>query len=186
MNFTLDEAFVAVDENDAKKLALILKECPKFLNQYGEKGPWTGFTLLIYSILKYHYECSKTLIEHGANVNKKAKVGGKQACLILQIGYWVDLEIFEMTLKAGAKVNSPNRFSKFPLGQAVEFASVDKSEANQDKASKMVKLLLKFGADPDYSPGRERSARKYLEDISNFDPGCVPNWLLKLIPVGKM
>ena len=42
MNFTLDEAFVAVDENDAKKLALILKECPKFLNQYGEKGPWTG------------------------------------------------------------------------------------------------------------------------------------------------
>ena len=78
MNFTLDEAFVAVDENDAKKLALILKECPKFLNQYGEKGPWTGFTLLIYSILKYHYDVQKLLSNMALMSTRKLRLEGNK------------------------------------------------------------------------------------------------------------
>ncbi len=179
---TLNEAFLAVEENDSKRLSSILRESPKILNKYGEKGRGRGSTLLIYSILTRNYDCSKTLIQFGANVNKKSKVGRKQSCLMLLIGYWVDLDLLEMILAAGAKVMSPNRFSDFPLGEAVKFAYAN--GIGKELAPEVVKKILKYGADPDYAPRGQRSARKYLEDMSRVS-GIVPSWLTDLIPIDK-
>ncbi len=98
-------AMIAVNKGDIKSLKILLNFERKLLNQEDDDG----LTLLDRSI-QFHWnesniECLKFIIEAGADVNHKTKLGEKA---ISQAFYYDCIEAIDILLKAGTIIDDEN------------------------------------------------------------------------------
>lgn len=172
----------AVNSGNLNKIERIVKKNPELL-EYNE--PNFGINVLNLAIDIGNYQSFKKLLELGANpnsINPKTKTTPLIESATYFDGYNYDLRYMQLLLDYGADPN-----------YAVDEEIIDEYGVNQEpitplmKASTlsfdMVKLLLKYGADPYRKVGRHKTSAFRSSFMGNPDREVIINYYIDTLKV---
>lgn len=119
--------------------------------------------LPVYLVAKYgNADLLQFLLGQGADVDAEPADGQSNiGTPLLQAIYYGELDAVQLLLDAGAQVNHVSRHDNTPLHQAVRYAGTG------DHQMDIMRLLLKYGADPDQEDGTGMSVRLAAEVSGN-------------------
>ena len=119
-----------------------------------------GRTPLMYAVRDGKDEFVGQLIQYGANVDAQDYVDFSALHFAAQNFH---LASAEALLRAGAKVDLRDSYGNTPLGRAV---------VNSRGRGEMIRLLLKYGADPSAKNKSGNSPLETANRIANYDVKC--------------
>jgi ankyrin repeat protein len=165
------DVFAAIACNDVQRITSILRTEPKA----GETRNPAGVPALHQAVKLDRKEIVKLLLDKGTDpdIRSKAKgIGHYDETALLQAAFWGRLEIAEMLIKRGARVNAKAARGVVPLHEAARMGHVD-----------LARLLVKHGADAN---AKDDDGKTPL-DWAEAGPYEVPPEMVQLLrdPGGK-
>lgn len=134
MKVSLEEYLDAAYANDHVTIKLALTQGMDIESVDDE-----GWTALCWAVNQGHFETTKVLVEHEANVNHKDNEGESVLMIAIQAEE-VDLELIKYLLDNGADIDAQDNIGWSALSHSVNMDDIEVS-----------RFLLENGADPDIS-----------------------------------
>ncbi len=188
------EVFKAIQANDVSLIREFCETQPECIDVGGVGiSYYRGKTPLMYSLESNRFEIARLLIDAGADVNAVMPAGLGWTILYASVyaGVSLSLEILQMLLERGADPNV--KYGPLPLTRAIDNSwKLDKYHADAKAKDmtdtvtiKAVKLLLEYGANPDYkrpsgAEGNLSSAREHARKMPN-----VPDVICDLLEIPR-
>ena len=134
MKVSLEEYLDAAYANDHVTIKLALTQGMDI-----ESADDEGWTALCWAVNQGHFETTKVLVEHEANVNHKDNEGESVLMIAIQAEE-VDLDLIKYLLDNGADIDAQDNIGWSALSHSVNMDDIEVS-----------RFLLENGADPDIS-----------------------------------
>jgi ankyrin repeat protein len=132
MKVSLEDYLDAAYSNDHVTIKLALTQGMDI-----EAADEEGWTALCWAVNQGHFETTKVLVEHNADVNHKDNEGENVLMIAIQAEE-VDLELIKYLLDNGAEIDAQDNIGWTTLSHSVNMDDIVVS-----------KFLLEHGADPD-------------------------------------